>query len=306
MKTHLTMFGFVGLLALSALPSSAAAQTIRCSSDDGRRHYCSADTRGGVQLSRQVSGSPCTQGYSWGYDSRGIWVDRGCRAEFTVGGGYYPGGGGSGIALKCSSDDGGRQYCPANTHGGVRLTRQISGSPCIEGSTWGWDRNGIWVDRGCRAEFTTGGGGGGGGYPGGGYGQTITCSSDSGNRQYCPANASGGVQLVRQISGSPCTQGYSWGYDSRGIWVDRGCRAEFRVTSGGGGYPGYPGGGYNNEITCSSDGGNRQYCQTGPYRSINLKRQISNSPCVQGQSWGTDGNGVWVDRGCRAVFSIRR
>jgi len=24
-------------------------------------------------------------GKSWGYDNRGIWVDRGCRAEFNVG-----------------------------------------------------------------------------------------------------------------------------------------------------------------------------------------------------------------------------
>jgi hypothetical protein len=38
------------------------------------------------------------------------------------------------------------------------------------------------------------------------------------------------VQLVRQISGSPCRQDETWGYDRRGIWVDRGCRAEFVIT----------------------------------------------------------------------------
>jgi hypothetical protein len=35
------------------------------------------------------------------------------------------------------------------------------------------------------------------------------------------------VQLTNQRSGSPCQQGYSWGYDRRGIWVDHGCRADF-------------------------------------------------------------------------------
>jgi hypothetical protein len=60
--------------------------TITCSSDDGRRNYCQADTRRGVYLSRQISGSPCRQNQTWGYDGRGIWVDRGCRAEFQVGG----------------------------------------------------------------------------------------------------------------------------------------------------------------------------------------------------------------------------
>ena len=58
--------------------------TIRCSSDDGGRHYCDADTRSGVQLTRQISGSACVQNQTWGFDNRGIWVDRGCRAEFQV------------------------------------------------------------------------------------------------------------------------------------------------------------------------------------------------------------------------------
>ena len=64
-----------------------ASNTISCSSDDGRRAYCDADTRGGVRLVRQLSGSPCEQGSTWGYDSRSIWVDRGCRAEFDLAGG---------------------------------------------------------------------------------------------------------------------------------------------------------------------------------------------------------------------------
>lgn len=57
---------------------------IRCSSDDGRRNYCAADTRDGVRMVRQISGSACRQGETWGFDRRGIWVDRGCRAEFEI------------------------------------------------------------------------------------------------------------------------------------------------------------------------------------------------------------------------------
>lgn len=128
---------------------------IACSSDDGRRRYCDADTRGGVQLVRQISGSPCEQGRTWGFDGRGIWVDRGCRAEFRVGSGGG-GNGDKGAQITCSSDDGGRKFCPADTRNGVRLARQISGSPCIQGQTWGFDRRGVWVDRGCRADFTLG------------------------------------------------------------------------------------------------------------------------------------------------------
>src|SRR5206468_2724248 len=150
-----------------------------------------------------------------------------------------------GRTIYCASDDGKRHYCNADTGGGVQLTNQRSGSACTQGQTWGWDRNGIWVDRGCRAEFMTGrGGNGGGNWQGhnegggnwqgnnasGGHGQTFTCSSDDGKRNYCAVpNGGGEVVLSRQISGSACIQGQTWGYDRRGVWVDRGCRAEFRT-----------------------------------------------------------------------------
>jgi len=215
-------------------------QVITCSSDDGRRHYCDADTRRGVRLSRQISGSACVETQTWGYDNRGVWVDRGCRAEFSIGGGgnWGPGQGnrpGQGQTITCSSDDGRRNYC--QTNGDLRrivLTRQISGSPCVQDQTWGVDNRGLWVDRGCRAEFSFGGGGW---RPGQGQGpgqsQIITCSSDDGRRNFCSINGynSNSVVLSRQISGSPCVQNDTWGIDRRrGLWVDRGCRAEFQVS----------------------------------------------------------------------------
>ncbi|HUJ93323.1 MAG TPA: DUF3011 domain-containing protein, partial [Candidatus Bathyarchaeia archaeon] len=57
-------------------------------------------------------------------------------------------------------------------------------------------------------------------------------------------------------------------------------------------------------VTCESNDGRRNYC--GDYRNeqIDFQRQISNSPCEQGRSWGVDRRGLWVDRGCRAVFVI--
>ena len=40
-------------------------QVVRCSSDDGRRQFCQADTRYGVTLVKQVSGAACQQGNVW-------------------------------------------------------------------------------------------------------------------------------------------------------------------------------------------------------------------------------------------------
>src|ERR1700682_6063426 len=105
-------------------------------------------------------------------------------------------------SITCSSNNGERVYCEVDTRNGVLLVRQISGTPCREGSTWGFDQRGIWVDRGCRAEFTVNAARGGDGR--GDRGDTITCSSHTGRRVYCETDTRGRrVQLVRQISGSP-------------------------------------------------------------------------------------------------------
>jgi hypothetical protein len=127
---------------------------VTCASDDGRRHLCPVDTAGGVRLVNQRSGSPCVQGSTWGYNRRGIWVDRGCRADFVLGAFGPPvGGPPMGNVITCSSDDGRRNFCSVRTGRGVRMVRQRSGSPCIQGRTWGYDHRGVWVDRGCRADF---------------------------------------------------------------------------------------------------------------------------------------------------------
>jgi Protein of unknown function (DUF3011) len=205
-------FVFLGLVA-----GAASAQTINCSSEDGKRHYCNADTRWGIELVHQISGSPCAEGYSWGFDQRGIWVDRGCRADFAVQA--------APPTMNCSSEDGRRHHCAAEIRGGVELIRQRSGSPCVKDQTWGYDERGIWVDRGCRADFALVSGA----YRDEESPPTVSCSSDDGGRHFCEADTRRGVRLARQISGSPCTQGQTWDYDERGIWVDRGCRAEFAL-----------------------------------------------------------------------------
>ena len=149
--------GVSALIAVAARPASAQ-QVITCSSDNGKRNYCPANTQGGVSMQRQRSDARCQQGYSWGYDRRGIWVDRGCRADFRIntyrpgGPGYGPGGPG-GQMITCSSDNGKRNYCAANTRRGVQLVKQRSDARCTQGYSWGYDQRGIWVDRGCRADF---------------------------------------------------------------------------------------------------------------------------------------------------------
>ncbi len=163
------------------------------------------------------------------------WNDRGGAAAAS-----------GGAMITCGSNNGSRAFCEADTRNGVTLSRQVSGTPCVQDKTWGYDNRGIWVDRGCRAEFSTNASRGG--FDGRNDrrdpnnnnnnnnnrgGNTIVCASNNGERVYCDADTRGGnVQLVRQISGTACRQGQSWGWDRRGIWVDRGCRAEFSISTG--------------------------------------------------------------------------
>ena len=141
-------------VAVMAMTTPARAQhSISCSSDNGKRHYCQVETRGGVSMLRQRSDTACQEGYSWGYDRRGIWVDHGCRADFTVESEYGAPSAGERLTLTCASEDGKRHFCPAETSRGVRMFHKLSDARCTEGYSWGFDRRGVWVDHGCRAEF---------------------------------------------------------------------------------------------------------------------------------------------------------
>lgn len=153
------------LLAHLLVPAKSAGQTsLICESQNNQRQYCAADTRGGVSVLRQMSQAPCTQNQTWGYDGRGIWVDRGCRAEFHLGRasnptplpGPAPGN------ITCESKNNQRQSCNIDTRRGVRLVQRLSQAPCIQNQTWGYDYQGLWVDRGCRAVFAPGNGPGAG------------------------------------------------------------------------------------------------------------------------------------------------
>ncbi|MGL6289364.1 MAG: DUF3011 domain-containing protein [Silanimonas sp.] len=227
--------------------------------------------------------------------------------------------------FRCESHGGQTNYCGVDTRGGVVLVRQLSRGACIEGRSWGWDRRGVWVSQGCRAEFETRVGYGGG-WPGGHYGgghpggaRVVRCESHGGRQNYCGIDTRGGVVLVRQLSRGHCVEGRTWGWDRRGVWVAEGCRGEFASGQGGGwGGPGWNDGGWNHDggwddapgwgqggvIRCESRNGRTQYCDVGGARDVRLERQLSRGQCTEGYTWGVDRRGLWVSEGCRGEFSV--
>jgi hypothetical protein len=155
----------------------------------------------------------------------------------------------AGRAIRCESTDGHFNRC-AVPWNDAELARQESKGACIRGQSWGVDRQGLWVDRGCRGQFVEarrgwndrddrGGYRGdrdddrGGWRPGPGWDRQIRLQCDSNKKRYqmCEVDVGrrGQVHLVNQMSDTRCTEGYSWGWNRAGVWVNHGCRAQFVI-----------------------------------------------------------------------------
>lgn len=163
--------------------------------------------------------------------------------------------------VQCESVNNRGQACYVRTRGQVELVQRLSSRPCVEGRTWGYDNNRIWVSNGCRALFAVRGraarieqrqngqwGNNGnwnngpvydggqerwrrrdGRWVGGPVQRYVNCQSFNNGYAFCRARVQGNVQLVQQLSSDPCIQGRTWGARQDGIWVNKGCRATFLV-----------------------------------------------------------------------------
>ncbi|HEY9131019.1 MAG TPA: DUF3011 domain-containing protein [Dyella sp.] len=158
-----------------------------------------------------------------------------------------------------------------------------------------------------------------------GYRDDVYCASNDGRDARCrtPWRDS---EMAQQMSRASCIRGRTWGNDRYGVWVTDGCRATFREARRGGGRPDYAPArpspvegpdyvyarpdiayrpGYNDgpgrEVYCASNDSRGSRCQM-PWRYSELSRQMSKSPCIYNQTWGSDPHSVWVKQGCRGQF----
>ncbi|HMN67562.1 MAG TPA: DUF3011 domain-containing protein [Bdellovibrionales bacterium] len=127
--------------------------------------------------------------------------------------------------VTCESENRQEEFCPTSGRViDVQLVNQLSGTRCVEGRNWEFDRQGIYVTGGCRAQFRVFIRGTGGG------GAQIVCESHDRRLNECDAGGRiADVGVERVLSTSSCVKGRSWGHGRNTIWVDNGCRAIFRV-----------------------------------------------------------------------------
>lgn len=156
------------LLVATTVAATVAAQDydsdhippLRCESQFNKTQQCPIEGR--MRMARQLSVTRCVEDQNWGQSRRMLWVTEGCRAEFVAdeqGRGRWPGRGrdrdrdDDGERLVCESYEQKDKECRMRVRREVRLVKQKSVTPCVEDRNWGWDRRGVWVSDGCRAEF---------------------------------------------------------------------------------------------------------------------------------------------------------
>ena len=135
-----------------------------------------------------------------------------------------------------------------------------------------------------------------------GGGQTVQCESLDGDFRECRTPFANMPVLVNQLSSSDCVEGQSWGSRGNGsVWVNGGCRGVFGVAgwggSGGGGAIG------GEAYRCESMEGRLNECRAPQRGRQVLVRQLSDSACIEGQTWCSRDGGVWVQGGCRGEFA---
>jgi hypothetical protein len=167
--------------------------------------------------------------------------------------------------------------------------------------------------------------------------ETVECRSKGFDYTECAAQFRH-PQLVQQLSKSECTENRSWGVKTNGvIWVSAGCAAVFADSenrySNRNGEDASDDNGNREEdrsrddnysdsqdrpddrrddrhhrerpseiVECRSHGYASTRCDVS-WNSARLIEQLSDSACVEGESWGLDEDGLWVDKGCAGRFA---
>jgi hypothetical protein len=190
--------------------------------------------------------------------------------------------------IRCESSARETVRCKADTRGGVVLQRQLSRAGCWYDETWGFDKNGVWVSNGCRADFTLGR-------------STASTPPAAAATPKPPATSDG-------VAGT----GLSGGEIAAGALVIGAIAAAVIASQSNDDDDDRHEGKRRNDpwgrdqvVRCESSGKKERYCRANTKRGVELYRQLSKARCRYGSSWGYDRKGIWVDEGCRADFLIR-
>lgn len=280
----------VATTTLVSTARAAEAPLVRCESIEGKRQACAMDTTWGVQLARQLGGSPCEAGKSWGWNAGGVWVEENCRGEFRN---VYEQQPGESI-VTCDSDHNQVERCPLATQAGFVIVEDDSSSKCVRDETWGWELGSVWVSKRCEADFAI---------AAPVLGRSLRCEAPGDGRVECALDTRGGVTILVEHRPTACAYGETWGLSAEGIWVDPACGATFLVDGRlrGTVYWNRP-----PRLVCGSPAVGRDFCPADTSRGVRPVAERGPSKCVKNVTWGWTAQGIWAKDGCQAEFLLGR
>jgi len=135
-------------------PPWPGGERMSCDSRNFQYEFCHVPARVySAELIRQRSQSACVVGRTWGWRDDGLWVSNGCQGEFRVQTAYRPSPPyGPGVTT-CESQGFRYNFCSTGPIVNATLVEQRSKAPCVRDRSWGYTREGVWVDNGCSATF---------------------------------------------------------------------------------------------------------------------------------------------------------
>ncbi|XP_012939059.1 lectin ADEL [Aplysia californica] len=103
-------------------------------------------------------------------------------------------------------------------------SKQQSAAQCTQGTSYGFAKDLMWVDKGCRADFQVC-------YLAGNCWKT---NVSSWKYKFFTQVLDGvsciySMKVVKQISAADCQLGSTFGFIANNVWVDKGCRADFEI-----------------------------------------------------------------------------
>ncbi len=218
------------------------------------------------------------------------------------------------MTMECKSEDFRRTTCSVGESiERIRMIERKSDAACIEGSSFGYSGNSIWVDKGCAATFEV--------TVRGATQQrvfrrrsqtevmSLHCRSEQFGRNTCNVDGTvRSVKLQKQQSRASCQEGKTFGYGTDYIWVDKGCDADFEVTF----IPNSSRSIFssrqtkkNIRFTCKSNEFKLGVCYVaGTISDVRLIRKKSRAACTRNDSFGFRKDAVWIKDGCEGEFEV--
>lgn len=186
--------------------ADARADEMRCASNAGGYKYCRGKIWGGVSLLVRHSRFVCNADDTWGFDGNGVWVANGCSATFHVG--EPPPRESDDFSAALGFDR--LALTALGIQVPVQAQRARRNAPVAPLYTPSPDAKTVAQEAAPLR---------------------VRCEPIRREKSRCDVTVPNDVQLTRQISKGrgTCRFNHSWGYDPRGIWVDKACRAEFTV-----------------------------------------------------------------------------